>query len=318
MHAWVSVLHICDNNAHDNEIQGKSDHTPQRRRTVALRMAKRITLRASDVAACIGKNPFKTPNEVLEALWQKHQKETFTLVTKDDVVQAALKNPEAERVFKAVEKTITKDSSETQKVFEDAAMTIKSLTTLSAEEKEAVLQSVRKTAYTNHGLRQEDATARKMSSEKGVRLEKDDGFYTEHICDMAGYEVFVTGKVDRIEQCPDGSKVLVEIKNRTKRLFHRLYAAENIQIQVYLQLLDLERGKLVEQYNSEVNTIEVNRDRDCWTNVIRPRLVEFATKLITILTDPVARDSYIVAAKAEGAGANPSAHPAKKAKEDLN
>lgn len=263
-------------------------------------MARRIVISASDVASCIGENQFKKSDEVLEKLWRKYQKETFTLVTKDEVAQAVLMNPEAERVYKAVQDTITKDSSETQKVFEEAALTIKSIATLSDAEKEVVLEAVRKNAYTSHGIRQEDATALKVSSEKGVCLARDDKFYTEHICTVAGYEAVVTGRVDRIEQCPDGSKVLVEIKNRTKRLFRQLYPTERIQLQVYLQLLDIEKGKLVEQYNNEVNTIEVTRDREYWRTYIHPKLVEFATALIAILTDPVARDRYITAATAEG------------------
>ena len=274
---------------------------PEQRRNARSKMAngKRIVIKASDVAACIGENRFKPSHEVLEGLWQRYQKETFTLVTKDEVTQAALTNPEAGRVFKAVKDAITKDSTETQKVFEEAAAKLQLIATLSATEKEVVLEAIRKTAYTTHGLRQEDATALKVSSEEGVRLAKDDSFYTQHVCSAAGYEVVVVGKVDRIEQCPDGSRVLVEIKNRTKRLYRQLYPTERIQLQVYLQMLDLEKGKLVEQYNDQVNTIEVARDREYWKTFIHPRLVEFSTTLINILTDPVARESYITAAITE-------------------
>jgi hypothetical protein len=85
--------------------------------------------------------------------------------------------------------------------------------------------------------------------------------------------------VDLIVVAADGSRTLVEIKNRTRRLFKSLCEYENVQVQVYLHMLGLTKAKLIEQYNSTTNTIEVDRDEEMWANVIWPGVVSFANDL---------------------------------------
>jgi RecB family exonuclease len=89
----------------------------------------------------------------------------------------------------------------------------------------------------------------------------------------------ITGKVDRIEVAADGSRTLVEIKNRTRGFFKTVRDYENVQVQVYLKMLGLLHAKLVEQYNAETNTIAVDRDEELWDNVIWPGVVKFASDL---------------------------------------
>jgi hypothetical protein len=95
------------------------------------------------------------------------------------------------------------------------------------------------------------------------------------------------GKIDRLQVEEDGTKTLIEIKNRVNRLFYKVKDYENIQVQCYLQLLDLERAKLIEHYKKEdaLNTLLIVRDRDMWEGVIRPKLVEFCKTLYTALVE---------------------------------
>jgi hypothetical protein len=44
-------------------------------------------------------------------------------------------------------------------------------------------------------------------------------------------------------------------------------------------MLGLTKAKLIEQYNSATNTIEVDRDEELWANVIWPGVVAFARDL---------------------------------------
>ena len=50
----------------------------------------RITLRASDVAAIIGRNKYKPRSEVFDDLWKKHRPSTFKGQTKKDRAEEAL------------------------------------------------------------------------------------------------------------------------------------------------------------------------------------------------------------------------------------
>ena len=83
--------------------------------------------------------------------------------------------------------------------------------------------------------------------------------------------------VDRIEECPDGSKILVEIKNRTNRLFRRVVPYEYVQVQVYLRMVGLVHARIVEQYNNQVLSHDITRDEEMWSNVIEPGLREFCS-----------------------------------------
>jgi hypothetical protein len=71
----------------------------------------------------------------------------------------------------------------------------------------------------------------------------------------------------------------VEIKNRTNRLFRRVVDYEFIQIQVYLQMLGLVHARLVEQYNNQVLSHDVDRNEEMWSNEITPALREFCSQL---------------------------------------
>jgi hypothetical protein len=116
-------------------------------------------------------------------------------------------------------------------------------------------------------------------ADTGVRLERDDAFHTIPVCQLDDNNFVIVGKVDRIEVGQDGSRTLVEIKNRTNRLFKRVVDYENIQIQVYLQMLGLVRARLVEQYNTQVLSHDVERDEEMWNNAIMPSLREFCAQL---------------------------------------
>ena len=74
----------------------------------------------------------------------------------------------------------------------------------------------------------------------------------------------------------DGSRTLVEIKNRTKELFKRVRNYEEIQCQTYLQMMDdIEFCRLIEQYNEETMSYMIQRDDEKWKNEIFPKLINF-------------------------------------------
>jgi len=244
-------------------------------------MALRVTIKASDVAACIGLNPYKSPAEVRDELWKKYWPETFTGLTKTDEARASLaKSATAQKVLDQAVAYKAKDSTEAQTNFEKAKKGIEKDDSLAAEEKALVIEHLRSKCYTTHGTRSEDRTADKVSEETGTTLLRDNSFYTLPVLERNdGTAFFVTGKVDRIEVGPDGRRTLVEIKNRTRRLFNTVREYENIQIQVYLRMLGLLDAKLIEQYNNTTGTLLIARDEEIWDNEIWPGLVDFATDL---------------------------------------
>ena len=243
-------------------------------------MVRRVVIKASDVAACTGLNPYKAASEVRDELWKKYFGATFQGQTKEDLAREALsKSVGAQKILSEVLNTKAKDSTEAQATFEKARAKIEADETVSPEDRKKIIEHVRSRCYTAHGTRSEDRTAEKVETDEKTTLVKDNAFYTLVVKNIDETEYVITGKIDRLEISPDGAKTLVEIKNRTRGLFREVRDYENVQIQVYLRMLGLVRAKLVEQYNEKTNTLLVTRDEDLWTNVIWPRLVTFCEDL---------------------------------------
>jgi len=164
------------------------------------------------------------------------------------------------------------------------------LALLKKEELEKKEQEARKNAKIAQELRDiADATERKwkdMLDKKSAVADKlpgnlirDHKFYNFPVCDIDGVRYVICGKVDRIEKLPDDSKVLIEIKNRANRLFNFVPEYEFIQVQVYLQLLDLVHARVVEQYNDQILSHDITRDDELWNNKILPELRKFCEEL---------------------------------------
>jgi hypothetical protein len=243
-------------------------------------MSKRVILKASDVAAIIGRHQYKSRDEIFNEYWKKYSPETFTGQTKKDRAEAILQTSSTAReVLKSALDVQAKDSSEVQKVFEQAKEQVNSDSKLSVTQKAEVIEHLRTQVYTTHGTRSEDRTADTVASTESVRLVRDELFHTLDVCEIDDVKFVICGKIDRIEERPDGSRTLVEIKNRTNRLFRRVVEYEFIQIQVYLQMMGLVHARLVEQYNSQVLSHPVDRDEEIWINEIMPGLRKFCFEL---------------------------------------
>ena len=244
----------------------------------------RVVIKASEVAAICGLNKYKPRNEILDEMWKKYSPETFTGRTKNDrAVEALGASAEAQQVLKSALNINAKNSTEVQNIFEDAKTKVNLDPKLSDAQKAEVVEHLRSKVYTSHGTRTEDKTSDKVEVETGAKLVKDNAFYNIDVCTLGDVNFVVTGRIDRIEEQPDGSRVLAEIKNRTNRLFGRVVEYEMIQVQVYLQMLGLVKARLIEQYNNQVLSHPIDRDEEMWANMIKPGLEEFSRELYSKL-----------------------------------
>lgn len=241
---------------------------------------KTVILKASNVAAMVGRHRYKPRSEVLDELVKKYAPEKFTGKTKEDKAEEALAASDTAReVLESALEIKAHDSTQVQKVFKKAKDLINFDSKLNDEQKAEVIEHIKSKVYTTHGTRSEDKTSDKVQTEEGSRLIRDDTFYRLEVCKLDDISYVIIGRVDRIEEKPDGSRVLVEIKNRTNRLFNSVPEYEFIQIQVYLQMLGLVHARLVEQYNNQVKSHDVDRDEETWTNEIFPELEKFCKEL---------------------------------------
>lgn len=235
---------------------------------------KRVIIKASDVAACIGLNNYKKPHEVMCNMWKQYRPETFTGETKVEVQEKAIASSvRSQSVLAKAVASIPQNSEEAKKVRDDALKEIDSDETLTKEAKTNIKEYIRSKVSTSHGTRSESKTADLDERD----LLEDNTFYEYPVITIANTRYVIVGRIDRYYVEPDGTKVLVEIKNRMNCLFKKIRDYENIQVQAYLVMTGMAKAKLIEQYNDERMSHDISIDGS-WTEAFST-LKEFCRTL---------------------------------------
>ena len=243
----------------------------------------KVVISASDVSSAIGIGFTKVP-DLVSKLWKKYKPATFEGVLKDEEVVNTLNSKETTKKILEAATSFKSESSA------DVAGKTRALyhqleySGLTPKELIDTKDYIRKTLYTNHGTRNEDKTADLDSA----NLKRDDTFYTHDICTIEGTLYQIVGKIDRIQENEDGSRTLVEIKNRAKCLFNRVRDYEDVQCQTYLQMLkDIKYCRLIEQFNDERKGYLIEKNDEKWNGEIIPKLQNFCEHLHSMMSESV-------------------------------
>ena len=243
---------------------------------------KKVIISASSVSSAIGCG-FKKPQELIEELWKKYSPQTFKGQTKEEQALIVLNSLESTKnILRAAEnfksETSTDVQQETRKLFHQIEHS-----GLLPQQMVQAKEHIRKTLYTNHGTRNEKKTAK--SDKMAANLVEDETFYKYDICVIEGTLYQIVGRIDRIQNNEDGSRTLVEIKNRANGLFNRVRDYEEVQCHTYLQMLeDIEYCRLVETYNGESRSYLIQKDYPRWKDEILPRLQNFCEHFHSLLS----------------------------------
>ena len=234
----------------------------------------KIILKASDVASMIDKNRYKPPEEVMMNLWCKYVPETFKGKTKEQQAIEAIEDCDvAKTLLEDVSKFKSSDSSSVEQKYRAVSNQLDTRSDLDPKRLDAAKEHLRKTLYTNHGIRHEDTTA-----EMDPNFITDDTFYTYPVCKIRGTEYVIVGKIDRLLENEDGGFTIIEIKNRANRLFKSVRDYEEIQCQTYMEMLNINTCKLIEQHNDKTCTHLLSRDTNLWNSEILPKLKNFCER----------------------------------------
>ena len=230
----------------------------------------KVIIGASSVATAIGCG-FKKQPELIEELWKRYSPDTFEGKTKEDkALEILMWNTSTKKILEDVENFKSENSADVAQKTRAVYHQIEH-SGLSAEDMILAKDHLRKTLYTNHGTRNEYKTA---DADK-AKLVEDDTFYTHDICTIEGTLYQIVGRIDRLQMNEDGTRTLVEIKNRAKGLFNRVRDYEEVQCQTYLQMLgDIKYCRLVEQFNDEK-----------WKDEIIPKLQNFCELFHSMLSE---------------------------------
>ena len=239
---------------------------------------KTVWLKVSDIGASVDMCGFKKPKEIIDNLWQKYHPLNFKGKTREQERVTALEiSPSVIQNVYSNAVVFSGTSGEVQEAFKKAEDIIATNTDMTQEQKNLVTQHIRKTMYTNHGIASEELTAKTIETQG--ELVEDPTFYKFPLCKIMNTEYILCGRIDRVEVMPDGTKNLVEIKNRTKCIFNKVRDYENAQVQAYLQMnRDWRCARLVEQYDSQKVSHTIQRNDIYWGNIVE-KMTEFCRAL---------------------------------------
>ena len=240
----------------------------------------KVVLKASEVASMIDKNRFKKPHEVMMNLWAKYSPETFEGKTKEQLaLEVISESPIASGLLDDAQRFKSIDSSSVEQKARAITNQLISRSGLGGDKLDAAKEYIRKTLYTNHGIRHEDKTAESDSTYK-----VDDTFYRYEVCTIKGTRYEIVGRIDRLVSNDDGSLTIIEIKNRTNCLFKTVRDYEEVQCQTYMEMLNIDSCKLIEQYNDQMCTHLIHRNKEEWDTQVLPKLRNFCECFHSLLS----------------------------------
>lgn len=239
-----------------------------------------VILRASDIASMVGKNAFKKPDEVMTNLWCKYSPETFRGRTKEQLaLEAIARSTVAGDILDDARRFVSQNSSSVEQKARAAANQLVARSGLEGPALKAAGEYIRKTLYVNHGTRHEETTA-----ERDPTFRTDDTFYHHDVCTIEGTLYQIVGRIDRLVANADGSLTIVEIKNRANKLFRTVRDYEEVQCQTYMEMLNIDSCRLVEQHDDQVFTHLIRRQKETWAGDILPKLKNFCECFHSLLS----------------------------------
>lgn len=271
-----------------------------------------VCVYASQVAGIVGMNRHKPVHEAFEQLWERTDGETYHAalgragrVTDDAELLRIMATHDDVKAL--VDKSLQLKCDSSMHVageYGDAQAALGSVQGLDTGERKVVDGLLRKNLYTNFGTRHESDILTHVRGMLRIDARTDDTFYKRRIgtVRVRGDDVpwFIGGKIDAIV-VDEHQKRVVEIKNRINRLFYRVPAYENVQLQTYLALVGADEGLLVEAYRSDaalapdLNAMRVARD-DTWDTIV-PRVAAVVGFLGRLLSDDALQDAYMASSR---------------------
>lgn len=294
-----------------------------------------VCIYASQVAMCIGANKHKKISEALEIMWHRVAPASFEAALKrndlktDEELAADIISTHTE-IRDLVDLTLAtpcESSDQVAEQYDSVAKELAAVPRLHEEQRRLVDDVLKRNLYTSYGNLHEHHVLGYIRDTLGIQCREDPTFYKlqQGVCSgsWGNFAWHVGGKIDAID---DKRTLLIEIKNRVNRLFYRVPFYEQVQVQTYLHLLDLDQGVLVECLKTRnsrvaaacqeaadaapqppatdggggdeccqtsVNVIPVKRDRDMWTSEIVPKLEGFVDFLARVMHDTGMQDRYL-------------------------
>ena len=247
----------------------------------------RICLFASEVAIITGHNKYEKIDKVTHRLLAEYFPEKYNLLVlkmKNQGVEIvpADKTEHLKKIIKdsnisaeskkVIEGTLKKtvDSKNSKEFLENQTKLIKKIQDeivkkqgkpISSELKKTLKETVKGSTNTNYGIKNENKGTVEYTKITGNPVYTYNRFVKMPLFgdEDLGLSVILGGRVDGVLMDPDGNITkVVEVKNRTARLFYQLRDYEKVQTMIYMKLFNQERLDLIEILRKKDDTLASN------------------------------------------------------------
>lgn len=163
---------------------------------------------------------------------------------------------------------------------------------LSSQEKKVIGDHVAKESRMQFGWVNEKKVIDVYANKKDLKIVADQKFYCHPMGNIQNTEWSIGGRIDG-----KTDDMIIEIKNRTKRLFHKVPDYEKVQIMGYLEIfrsLGYHKLRHIECLDNGTVTMSEKDfvyDPIYW-DFLHTRLHKFATTVVTYLNDKEFREKY--------------------------
>ena len=253
-----------------------------------------ITIRASDVAGCIGMNPYKSVEEMLAVYVAKCRGDKLDHsfdITKSDLEKLVdkvkyskkeleeCKNEEdynklhQKIIRKVSSKSVWVKSNEESKDIEDK---------IKQDLPEVCKKCIQTEVNTKRGIVNEKRNLNNYEFSNNRKVKgRNSKLYLLIIYEDEDLIVRISGRVDGIEGEGD-DRVLIETKNRRNKLFGEVRKYEGVQMTTYMTMTGIKKSKLLEYYNDEEGVIDYDYDEEFWED-IETKLLKFKDDVIKLI-----------------------------------
>lgn len=224
-----------------------------------------IVINVSDVFTWLCMNPWG-PVSTFEKFWKRFDSDYDNVINlANKKVQENENTEHVETIKKNIYNISTSNLQKTRDLLKEEFSKLKNCT---FEQQQKIINDKNFSTYekkhivnyinTNHGIQQENSVLENHESDKKIKLDKTQTRFEKDLdVDNSNYKWLLVGRMDGINH---EEKTIVEIKNRTKGLFHFLKDYENVQLQLYMYLSGLRKCILIEKFKNKSNEIHQEYD----------------------------------------------------------
>lgn len=133
------------------------------------------------------------------------------------------------------------------------------------KKKELIKKSVIGVSNKKYGTNREKITVEHFQNKYNMKVIINKKYYRKVFYKVNNINFSFIGEIDGMLE--NGN--ILEIKNRTRRLFHRVYNYEKDQMYIYMYLLNKQKCVLAEHYNNEINDMCIVFDNNYMDKLLK-------------------------------------------------